>query len=402
MMRELDWIKKAINDLALTAERDGEYWRASYTREDAAGAALLEKWLQEKSFQTRYDAAGNLYGRLEGSSKETFLIGSHRDTVRNGGKYDGALGILTGMEAVCSLLQEKGRPQRTVEIVAMCEEEASRFLTGYVGSRAIVGELSQKNLEELDDNGMSLMEALAESGYYRGVLPQKRDDVVGFLELHIEQGGLLEKEGRKVGIVTSVVGILAGEIIFYGRQNHAGTTPMRLRCDPVPVAATLIQQLDCWAREKEDQITCTFGNVVVEPGKSNIIADKVTLTFDIRSGKGELLQEAEAKIREILEKDKTIKADICVACQDPPAAMDEEGISLLETLAEERNLSYLKMSSGAGHDSQIIAPKIKTNMIFVPSQGGISHSPLEYTDMDDVGQGYTLMKAYIEAVAWQR
>lgn len=402
MERELDWIERAIDDLALTAEREGQYWRASYTREDAAGAALLEKWLLEKGFQIRYDSVGNLYGRMEGFSEETFLIGSHRDTVKNGGKYDGALGILTGIEAVSSLWQEKGRPQKTVEVVAMCEEEASRFLTGYVGSRAIVGELTQKNLEELDADGMALIEAMVESGYYRGALPKKRDDVVGFLELHIEQGGLLERQGRKVGIVTSIVGLFAGEIVFYGRQNHAGTTPMSLRCDPVPAAAALIQQLDCWAKEKEDQITCTFGNVVVEPGKSNVIANKVTLTFDIRSGRRELLQEAEAKIREFVEKGKSVKAEIRLACQDPPAAMDEEGISLLETLAEERGLSYLKMSSGAGHDSQIIAPKIRTNMIFVPSQGGISHSPLEYTDVDDIRQGYTLMKAYIEAVAWQR
>lgn len=402
MQKEMDWIENAIDALAVTARRNDEYWRASYTREDAAGAALLEKWMSEKGFQTRYDAVGNLYGRVEGLSEETILIGSHRDTVKNGGKFDGALGILVGIEAAASLLQEKGKPQKSVEVAALCEEEASRFLTGYVGSRAIVGELERKNLEELDADGMTLAEAMVESGYYQGELPPARSDVSQFLELHIEQGAVLENRQKKVGIVTAIVGLFAGEISFFGEQNHAGTTPMSQRKDPVPTAAAFIQQFDHWAKEKADQITCTFGNIVVEPGKSNVIADKVIVTFDIRSGSRDLLREAEIKINSILAKQGNVNTKICIACQDPPVDMNEEGIILLQHLAEEKNLSYLKMSSGAGHDSQIIAPKIRTNMIFVPSRGGISHSPLEYTDLDDLRQGYTLMKAYIEAVAWQQ
>lgn len=398
--KERNWLEKAIEALALTARKEGEYWRAGYTREDACGADLLKKWMLEKGFQTRFDSVGNLYGRIEGRSKETILIGSHRDTVKNGGKYDGVLGILAGIEAVASLFAEKGRPQKTVEVVAMCEEEASRFLTGYVGSRAIVGGLGAKNLQEQDDGGMTLIEAMTESGYYKGELPQERRDVSRFLELHIEQGGILENQSCNVGIVTSIAGIFAGEVMFYGQQNHAGTTPMRLRKDPVPAAAQLIQALSSWAEEKEESLTCTFGNMTVEPGKSNVIADKVALTFDIRSGCQSLLTEAEARLRALAAADKGVKTEIHVACQDPPAMMDAGGVASLEALAAEKKIPYLKMNSGAGHDSQIIAAKIKTNMIFVPSRDGISHSPLEFTSMDDLQQGYDLLKAFVEMTAW--
>ncbi|MEE0740745.1 MAG: M20 family metallo-hydrolase [Emergencia sp.] len=400
MEREIQWIKSAVEELAVTAERNGEYWRATYTAEDAKGTALIEKWLMEKGFQVRYDEVGNLYGRVEGESAEVVLIGSHRDTVKNGGKYDGALGIITAIEAVAALCKIKGRPEKTLEVVALCEEEASRFLTGYVGSRAIIGELREEHLGETDADGITLETAMRNGGYYQGKLPKKREDLHSFLELHIEQGGVLEKNQKKVGIVASIVGLYTGELLFYGEQNHAGTTPMSMRKDPVPLAAEFINRLNKWAGSKDDQVTCTFGNLLVKPGKSNVIADMVRLTFDIRSGRKELLREAQEQINAFLLGHQNFKTEVKFACKEDPVNMDETGIELLESLAQKLNLKALRMSSGAGHDAQIIASETRTNMIFVPSQGGVSHSPQEYTSEEDICQGYMLMRAYLETIAW--
>ena len=402
MNKELKWIENAIKNLAKTAVKDGFYWRASYTPEDQCGAALLQKWMEDAGFQTRFDQVGNLYGRIQGKSDTVFLAGSHRDTVANGGHYDGALGIITAIAAGGALYRAYGTPEMTLEVVALCEEEGSRFLSGYVGSRAISGMLSDSDLQEQDADGISLRDALSACGYYNGELPMPRKDVSQFLELHIEQGGVLEKTKQQIGIVTTIVGLLVGDIIFHGLQNHAGTTPMSLRCDPVPAAASFIEILNHWALSKGSDLVCTIGNITVEPGKSNVIAGKVTLTFDIRSGDQLLLDEAKEMLQSLLEKFPAYKPELVYACQEPPAPMDTEGIDTLATLAEKQNAAWTKIASGAGHDSQIIAPKIKTNMIFVPSKDGISHSPDEFTSLKDIAPGYALRKAYMKEAVWQR
>lgn len=400
MNGELRWIEDAIEKLAQTAEKNGLYWRAAYTPEDYKGVQLLKQWMEEAGFQTYFDQVGNLYGRIEGESDAVFLTGSHRDTVVNGGKFDGALGIITAIAAGGALYRLYGRPKKTLEVVALCEEEGSRFLTGYVGSRALIGTLGEKNLREKDETGRSLQEAMQTSGYYHGTLPKPREDVEQFLELHIEQGGVLEKTGNKIGIVTAIVGILAGNIVFFGEQNHAGTTPMNMRKDPVPAAAAFTVELNRWALSKGTELVCTIGNITVEPGKSNVIADRVGLTFDIRSGSQVLLEEVKEKIEELMENFSTYQPVIIYACQEAPALMEKDGVSRLEALAEEQGEGYIKMASGAGHDSQIIAEKIKTNMIFVPSQKGVSHSPFEFTAIQDIAPGYELMKAYMKESIW--
>ncbi|HIV80896.1 MAG TPA: Zn-dependent hydrolase [Candidatus Avanaerovorax faecigallinarum] len=398
---EMQWIESAIEKVAETGKKeDGTYWRATYTDEDKKGVELLKRWMKDAGFYTYFDTVGNLYGRIEGRTKDVILAGSHRDTVKNGGKYDGVLGIITAISACASLYREYGIPKKTVEVVALCEEEASRFLAGYVGSRAITGTLRNENLQELDENGVSLEEAMRCAGYYEGVLPKERGNVKQFLELHIEQGGFLESAGKQVGIVTAIVGIFAGDIYFYGEQNHAGTTPMSMRKDPVPVAASFVTALNKWAMTKGDKLVCTIGNVVIEPGKSNVIANKVKITFDIRSESQELLTEAKNKIESLLKEFPEYMPETDFACQDSPVAMDAGGIERLKQLAEKENQKVALMPSGAGHDSQIIAQKIKTNMIFVPSERGISHSPLEYTDIMDIRPGYTLMKSYLKEKGW--
>ena len=403
MTEELKWIEDAIDELGQTAiKEDNTYWRATYTEEDRKGTALLKRWTEEAGFCTYFDQVGNLFGKIEGNAKDVVLTGSHRDTVRNGGRYDGALGIITAIAAGKALYQKKGRPEQTLEVVALCEEEASRFLTGYTGSRAITGTLREDDLSEKDERGISLKEALEAEGYFDGTLPKARSDIKQFLELHIEQGGVLEKTGKQAGIVTAIVGIFAGDIYFHGEQNHAGTTPMHMRKDPVPAAADFISALNRWALTKGTDLTCTIGNITIEPGKSNVIPARLKLTFDIRSGSQRLQEEARAKIEALLQQFQGYTPKVVYACQDPPASMDRENVSALGRLAKDQKIAVMTMISGAGHDAQIIAEKIRTNMIFVPSEKGISHSPLEFTSIRKIEPGYRLMKAFLEQAAWKK
>ena len=209
----------------------------------------------------------------------------YKRQVKNGGKYDGALGIICAIAAAGSLYAELGKPKKSVEVVAFGEEEGSRFLSGYLGSRYLVGQLSDDILQERDANGITLTEAIRHAGFSgkRAQKSPQMQEVERFIELHIEQGGVLEQSREQVGLVTSIVGLLIGKITIEGHQNHAGTTPMHLRKDPVTRAAQLITEMNQWAMTYGEAVTCTFGEIQVFPNKSNVIAGSVSLSFDIRS-----------------------------------------------------------------------------------------------------------------------
>ena len=398
---ELKWIENALDRLHETGKMGSLHWRATYTEEDQKARKLLEQWMREKDLEVFYDDVGNLFGKIEGEQDKIVLTGSHRDTVKNGGKYDGALGVICAIAAASSLYAELGKPKKSVEVVAFCEEEGSRFLSGYLGSRYLVGQLSENAMQERDANGITVSEALQHAGFSgKGMQksPQMQD-IERFIELHIEQGGVLEQSGEQVGLVTSIVGLLIGKITIEGHQNHAGTTPMHLRKDPVTRAAQFITEMNQWAMTYGEAVTCTFGEIQVFPNKSNVIAGSVSLSFDIRSTSPAILQEAQTRIKNLQQEDG-FRYTLEFAAPDDPAQMDEDGLKLLEETAKSLHLSYRKMHSGAGHDAEMLAQKIKTNMIFVPSVGGISHSPLEYSKMDDIGHGYLLLKAFLREIAW--
>ena len=398
----LEWIENALDSLHETGKMGSLHWRATYTEEDQKARKLLEQWMREKDLEVFYDDVGNLFGKIEGDQDKIVLTGSHRDTVKNGGKYDGALGIICAIAAASSLYAELGKPKKSVEVVAFCEEEGSRFLSGYLGSRYLVGQLSENALQERDANGITVSEALQHAGFSgKGMQksPQMQD-IERFIELHIEQGGVLEQSGEQVGLVTSIVGLLIGKITIEGHQNHAGTTPMHLRKDPVTRAAQFITEMNQWAMTYGEAVTCTFGEIQVFPNKSNVIAGSVSLSFDIRSTSPAILQEAQTRIKNLQQQKAGFRYALEFAAPDAPAQMAGDGLWLLEEAAKSLHLSYRKMHSGAGHDSQILAQKTKTNMIFIPSVGGISHSPLEYSKPDDIGHGYLLLKVFLREIAW--
>ena len=402
MRKETEWITNAIEEAAKTAERNGEYWRATYTEQDKKVVKLLTEYMREGGMEVYSDAIGNLFGRLQGKSDQTVMSGSHKDTVRCGGKYDGMLGILTAIKAISSLYEELGQPEKTVEAVAFCEEESSRFPgSSYPGSSHLCGVLHSGDLKTADSEGITMEEAAKEAGYLQEPLSCGRRDLTHFVELHIEQGGLLENRKKQVGVVTSIVGLFSGEVVFRGRQNHAGTTPMYLRKDPVPAAAAYIDSLHSWAQQYMDDMVCTVGSVRTVPGNSNVIASEVIISFDIRSAKKERIAKAGEMLCRLAEETPPgIEAEIHISCNEPPVQLDPEGIDRLKMLAEQRGITCEVMTSGAGHDSQVIAQKYPVNMIFVPSVSGISHNPEEFTEPADIEAGYLLLRDYLKELAW--
>ena len=328
---ELKWIENALDCLHETGKMGNLHWRATYTEEDQKARKLLEQWMREKDLEVFYDDVGSLFGKIEGEQDKIVLTGSHRDTVKNGGKYDGALGIICAIAAASSLYAELGKPKKSVEVVAFCEEEGSRFLSGYLGSRYLVGQLSENAMQERDANGITVSEALQHAGFSgKGMQksPQMQD-IERFIELHIEQGGVLEQSGEQVGLVTSIVGLLIGKITIEGHQNHAGTTPMHLRKDPVTRVAQFITEMNQWAMTYGEAVTCTFGEIQVFPNKSNVIAGSVSLSFDIRSTSPAILQEAQTRIKNLQQQKDGFRYALEFAAPDAPAQMDGDGLRLL-------------------------------------------------------------------------
>src|SRR5216110_549562 len=247
-------LEQRLNELyAIGAEPDGGAYRPLYGAAWATAVERVERWLKDAGLKTRRDAVGNLWGRAEGDGK-SIVTGSHIDTVRHGGRLDGALGIVAGLTAVESLRKEKGKPRRTIEVVAICEEEGSPFNTTFWGSRAIIGDITDVDEE--------LAEAMRERGLDPARIPSAaRNDVDSYLELHIEQGAVLESAGMQLAVVSAIVGTAHLEVTVTGRPDHAGTTPMTLRRDAMAAAAVMIQSIESAASSAGSPAVATVGRI---------------------------------------------------------------------------------------------------------------------------------------------
>ena len=387
-------IEEMLCQLADTTRINGEIWRAAYTPEDKIAKNILREWIENLGLEYREDAIGNVYGRFPGTEPGTVLTGSHLDTVKNGGKYDGALGVVTGVAALGYLKQSGFVPKHSLEVVGLMEEEGSRFSTGCQGSRAICGTLKEEDLEEVGCDGVTLREALLSAGYQPEALKSvKRDDIRAIVELHIEQGPVLESEQKQIGIVDSIVGIVNYELTIHGSQNHAGTTSMPLRHDPVVAAAEFITESTRQMMAEAPSATLTYGAIQVFPGMQNVIADRVNLRIDMRDGSEEELLHDEAILKHALEsiESKGFKLRLGQNHWLKSAKMDPNVIQVIEQHCEEKHLAYKHMNSGAGHDSMVFGKHFPTAMIFVPSIAGISHNPAEATAVSDIQTGFELL-----------
>lgn len=357
---------------------------------------------------TKYDAVGNLFGQLAGSKypDETIMTGSHVDTVVNGGALDGQFGILASYLAIKYLQAEHGQPLRNLEVVSMAEEEGSRFPYAFWGSKNIFCLAEPEDvLEATDGNGTKFIDAMHEAGFdFRAAETEIRDDLKAFVEIHIEQGSVLEKTGKQVGVVHSIVGQKRYNITLTGQANHAGTTPMGYRQDTVYGMSKMIHESIDRAKVMGDPLVLTFGQIDVQPNTVNVVPGKTFFTMDCRHTDNQVLQSFTKEIESLFKKvAKELQLGIEIEnwMAEEPVPMSSHIVAVLEEACEEAGLNYMLMHSGAGHDSQIFAPHIPTAMLFVPSINGISHNPAESTKIVDLVEGVKALKASLYKLAYE-
>jgi len=365
---------------------------------DSAWAAALdrvERWMKDAGLETHRDAVGNLWGRAEGSGK-SIVTGSHIDTVRNGGRLDGALGIVAGLTAGEALLKNKGKPRRPLEVVAICEEEGSRFATNFWGSRAIIGAIDKPDAE------------IAAAMRERGLDPTKiasaaRDDIDTFVELHIEQGRVLESARTPLAVVSAIVGTAHLEVTVTGQPDHAGTTPMDLRRDALAGAAAMVQAVESIAKSLGKPAVATVGKLNVEPAQINVVPAMVVFTVDLRHADLGGRRALEERIRSLcgrISEERRLGLAIRTLQEKAPVAMHADVRALLARAAQECGVQATEMVSGAGHDAQILASRSRVGMLFVPSIGGRSHCPEEATNSEHLLFGTTVLAKALELLAY--
>lgn len=358
--------------------------RFAWSSELAAASAWLCDRLRDLGLEASIDAAGNVFGRWQAGSGKAVLVGSHLDTVPRGGRYDGALGVLSGLEAI-RLLRERGvEPSRPVWLASFMDEEGSRFRTGMLGSRAFVGEPLEGLGERADADGITLRDAMASLGYDLDRLGDAAgvDRIGAYLELHIEQGPRLERSGVDVGVVTGIVGLVSFRARLVGQANHAGTTPMEGRRDALVGAARAVLALRDEALRRDD-MTANVGIISVEPGGFNVIPGVCEFTIDVRSptvaGFGAVQAFVHDSLRRIADEEQ-LGLELTETHRLDPCPMDPALVETLERAASLEQASSLRLPSGAGHDAMILGRHVPAAMLFVPSRNGVSHTPEEYTE----------------------
>jgi allantoate deiminase len=383
-------------------DSDGGVSRFLYTPEWVEAQRALELLMKDEGFTVQYDDVGNLYGRLEGTTykDETILTGSHVDTVKNGGLYDGQYGIIAGIVAMKYLKEKYGQPLRNIEVVSMAEEEGSRFPYVFWGVKNIFGIAKREDVEDITDaKDIPFVEAMRNAGFnFRKEDSKIRNDIKAFIEAHVEQGGVLEIEKKSVGVVANIVGQRRFNIEVKGEANHAGTTPMGYRKDAVYVSSLIVNSIMDMAKKYSDPLVATVGKIEVKPNIVNVVPGNALFTLDVRHTHKDILvkftKEVTDKMKEIAsETGVEIKVDMWMDAD--PVPMDPVLVQAVKEQCDKNGLNYKMMHSGAGHDSQIMAQFVPTAMLFVPSHKGISHSPLEYTEPRDLGEG---VKALIGAI----
>jgi hydantoinase/carbamoylase family amidase len=360
------------------ADADGGVSRFAWTPELAEANRWFVQRLEELGLTAEIDAAGNVIGRWERGEGPAVLTGSHLDTVPRGGRFDGALGVLAALEAVRSLQREGVTPERPLWLVSFNDEEGARFRTGMLGSRVFAGEI------DADDwRRRGVAEAMAEAGFDFERLPAARgiDRIGAYVELHIEQGPVLERAGVDVGIVTGIVGLLGFRARLVGEANHAGTTPMELRRDALAGTARAVITLRDEARRRDD-MTANVGMCTVSPGGFNVIPGVAEFSVDVRSPTPEGFARIDRFVRDTLERisaEEGLELELEETHRLDPVPLDPALQDVLERAAEREGASHMRMPSGAGHDAMVLGRHVPAAMLFVPSRGGISHNPDEYT-----------------------
>ncbi|MGE8005620.1 allantoate deiminase [Lysinibacillus sp. NPDC093216] len=378
--------------------QQGGITRLLYSQEWNDAVRELETTFIEAGFEASFDDIGNLTGRLIGSKypEETILTGSHIDTVVEGGHLDGQFGILSALVAVSYLKDKYGQPLRSLEVLSLAEEEGSRFPYTFWGSKNFFNLAKKSDVDTIEDaEGIKFEDAMRKSGFDYRKNTDVRNDIKAFVELHIEQGKVLETENKIIGVVNGIVGQKRYTINLKGEANHAGTTPMSLRRDTVVAYSEIVTDLTKRAREIGEPLVLTFGHVVPVPNTVNVVPGEISFSVDCRHIDQQLLNDFATEIEDKIKAVATannMTYDIHLWMDETPTLMDEKIVQIIEQAAKDNvGDQYKVMPSGAGHDSQIFAQYVPTAMLFVPSIDGISHNINEETKIADLVKGIEVL-----------
>ncbi|MEQ6353212.1 allantoate deiminase [Lysinibacillus sp. M3] len=386
----------------------GGITRLLYSQEWNEAVRELEKTFKEEGLEASFDDIGNLSGRLVGSKypKETIMTGSHIDTVVEGGHLDGQYGILSALVAVKYLKEKYGQPLRSLEVLSLAEEEGSRFPYTFWGSKNFFNLAEKSDVDTIEDaEGIKFEDAMRQSGFDYRKTTDVRKDIKAFVEIHIEQGKVLETENKTIGVVNGIVGQKRFTINLKGEANHAGTTPMSLRRDTVVAYSEIVSDLTKRAREIGEPLVLTFGHVTLVPNTVNVVPGEITFSIDCRHIDQQILNDFAAEIEDkikLVAEANSMTYDINLWMDEAPTLMDKDIVQIIE-LAAKNNVGdrYKVMPSGAGHDSQIFAQYVPTAMLFVPSIGGISHNITEETKIEDLVKGIEVLAEVLYELAYK-
>ncbi len=387
-------IMSRIDDLAALSESPDGLTRRYLTPEHRQANDLVGRWMGEAGMAVRQDAVGNIIGRYEGVSEglPAVLIGSHLDTVVMAGKFDGMLGVVTGIACVAELNRRGQRLPFAVEVVGFGDEEGVRFHSTYLGSHAVAGNFERTLLTRRDADDISLAEAMTAFGLdpaRAGDAARRARDILAYLELHIEQGPVLESQGLPVGVVTSIAGATRLHVTLTGEAGHAGTVPMSLRHDALTAAAECVLAVERVCAESPDLVG-TVGQISAEPGASNVIPGSVRFTVDLRAAEDSRRASALGKLMALLEgaaQRRGVAIEIEKVHEAASVPCDAKLSELIAGAIEGNGWRVQRLPSGAGHDAAAMADLTSIGMIFVRCEGGVSHNPAENITAADAEAG---------------
>jgi N-carbamoyl-L-amino-acid hydrolase len=394
---DINRLRKNIEDLArIGRDPRGGVTRPSFSQADFEARAWLKDRICEAGLCYRQDGAGNIFGRLGGDGR-TVLVGSHLDTVINGGAFDGAAGVLAALECLSRIKEEGFEPAKPLELVSFTDEEGN-LVGDFLGSRAFAGFLNKEEVEKgLTPFGRPLKAILEGTEFsLESILEahKERPELEAYLELHIEQGATLEMESIPIGIVERIAGKIYQQCSFVGQAAHGGTTPLELRHDAFLATADFAIRGTQLVATKHYGSMITVGKVAVHPGSFSVVPGKVDFTLDVRSSAGETLQVLERELLKLAEDIASTRGAAFYSRtidRTEPVALSERIFGIIKEECGKHDYPYMPMTSGAGHDAQIVAPLTEAGMIFIPCRDGISHSPDEMIDWEDLEKGANLL-----------
>jgi allantoate deiminase len=410
MMKSLAQVVSArLEALGRISDEPGQLTRLFCSPAMRRANCLVNSWMRQAGLATRRDAIGNLIGHYpaaprKGKNEKTLLLGSHLDTVRNAGKFDGPLGVLTGIACIQRLHQEKVRLPFAVDVAAFGDEEGVRYHKAYLGSTALAGTFDKRDLKREDADGISMAAAIRAFGGNPDAVATARLNparLLGYIEVHIEQGPLLELKKVPVGVVTGISGQTRAQLMFQGRAAHAGTTPMHLRRDALCAAAQFINEVESMARRRSG-LVATVGAINAFPGVSNVIPSQTRFTLDVRHNSDTMRRDACAELRIRFNRIgalRKLQVDWQTVSETASVDCDPHLSTVLCQAVRQHQKALVRLPSGAGHDAAALAAIIPVAMLFVRCKGGVSHHPNESASQHDIGIAIDVLGDFLQRLA---